>query len=81
MKINIVSDVKTNEKFIKNSEWVLGLVHTETFSCVFVLLLFSRESGTTSHYLKQYKNAEKRFRVYGAFLTYSKKEISTRSVI
>ena len=36
-----------------------GPVHTETFPCVLILF-------TVFHYLKQYKNAGKRFRVYDA---------------
>ena len=46
---------------------VLGPVHTETFSCVFVLFIVLK--GIENNQLitlKQYKkNAEKRFRVYG----------------
>ena len=47
---------------------VLGPIHTETFSCVFVLFIVLK--GIENNQLitlKQYKkNAEKRFRVYVA---------------
>ena len=42
-------------------------VHTETFSCAFVLFTVLKGiENNPAHYLKQYKNAGKRFRVYGA---------------
>ena len=57
-------------KFKRNE--FLGPVHTETFPCVFVLftVLKEIENNQLIDYLKQYKNAGKRFRVYGALIMY-----------
>ena len=58
------------------SEWFLWLIHksqlralgpvnTETFSCVFCIIYCSQGNrGQPAQYLKQYKNAGKRFRVF-----------------
>ena len=52
--------------FCKQRHW--GPLHTETFSCVFVLFtVLKGDREQSAHYLKQYKNAGKRFRVYGAW--------------
>ena len=47
------------------------MFHTETFPCVFVLFHASNELvvlDSLENYSKQYKNAGKRFRVYGAIV-------------
>ena len=52
--------------FAMTGKEALGPVHTETFSCVFVL--FQVFVFDFLEYSKQFKKAGKRFRVYGALL-------------
>ena len=55
-------------------------IHTETFSCVFVLLnVLKRIENNQLITWKKYKNAGKRFRVYGALETLSLETCSYKS--